>query len=303
MQQTILGPCKYIVGDYKYIHMLISFIIPTRNSQQVLPLCLDSIRKQTVPNNVYEILVVDNESTDSTRFIAETNEVRFFSIPGKPSQACTQRNIGAQNAMGKYLFFLDHDMELEPELLQTFQNNALKKRDSIDAWYIPEKIKSSSKIFEKVRNFERSFYNGTFIDAARIIKKDVFDTTQKYDVSLSAGPADWDMDIQLSLAGAKFAMLNSYIIHHEEALSIHNYFAKKKFYKTGIEQYKQKWKQKDAQIYVKVIQKQLGIQYRFFTVFFENGKYKRILHNPILFGMLIVMKLVIACQYFFSKRR
>ncbi len=280
------------------LHMLLSIIIPTRNSETVLPMCLKAIDKQTAAHGDYEVIVVDNESTDATHTIALQHHARFFSVKGKPSKACEQRNTGAHYAKGEYLFFLDHDMELHRKLIETFLKQI---HNNTDAWYIPENIKASSALFEKLRNYERSFYTGTPVDAARILRKKMFAKTKGYDPALSSGPADWDMDIQLKLAGAKFDIVHSTIIHHEENLGITAYFSKKAFYTDGIEKYQQKWKRLHQAMYKHVVARQLGMPYRFFTVFVERGKYKEVLKHPLLFLALIVMKLYIGINFVLSK--
>ncbi len=87
--------------------MLFSVIIPTFNRAALLREALDSIFAQTFTD--YEVIVVDDGSTDDTSAVIAGygNRIRFFrqenSGPG------TARNLGIQNASGKYVAFLDSD--------------------------------------------------------------------------------------------------------------------------------------------------------------------------------------------------
>ncbi|GAH55484.1 unnamed protein product, partial [marine sediment metagenome] len=69
--------------------------------------------------------------------------------------------------------------------------NRCEKEDYITL-YIPEKIIGRG-FWIKVRDLERSFYNATYIDCVRFIKKGAFDKVGGFDETLT-GPEDWDFD-------------------------------------------------------------------------------------------------------------
>ena len=52
--------------------MHLSIIIPTRNREKLLTQCLESLVKQTYDKKKYEIIVVDNNSTDCTKRVVES---------------------------------------------------------------------------------------------------------------------------------------------------------------------------------------------------------------------------------------
>ena len=86
---------------------MISIIIPTYNEAKYLPLLLQSIKSQSFKD--YEIIVADNNSTDSTVEIAKTYGAQITSggLPG------AGRNAGAKIAKGDLLLFLDADVILK----------------------------------------------------------------------------------------------------------------------------------------------------------------------------------------------
>ncbi len=275
----------------------ISIIIPTKNSSHVLPICLAGIKAQDYPVNQVEVIVVDNDSADNTITIAKKFSARTISISGKAPLVCQQRNLGAEKAKGKYLLFLDHDMELSSGLLLDFADVLNHSENDTKAWFIPEVIITANDTLTKLRNFERSFYNQTPVDAVRIIERSTFFKTQtQYDPQLSGGPADWDLDIQLKEVGCQFGTITKPLYHHEERLGgIPNYIFKKSDWWGGIRAYKTKWAKKYRGRYQYIIDQQLGLKYRIFNVFIEKGKWKRALKRPDLYLEVMFVKLAMLC--------
>jgi glycosyltransferase involved in cell wall biosynthesis len=95
---------------------MISFIVIGKNIANTIAICLDSIGRFVRVNDIsdYETIYVDSDSTDNTISIAKKYPVRIFRITGEVN-AAIGRNVGAKNARGDILYFIDGDMELEPE--------------------------------------------------------------------------------------------------------------------------------------------------------------------------------------------
>ena len=62
----------------------------------------------------------------------------------------------------------------------------------LDALYVPERIVGEG-FWIKVRDFERSFYTGTVIDAVRFVRKRFFSSSWRIRRNF-LGPEDWDFD-------------------------------------------------------------------------------------------------------------
>jgi glycosyltransferase involved in cell wall biosynthesis len=274
----------------------ISIIIPTYNSEKVIESCLKAAKNQNYPKNKFEVIVVDNYSKDRTVSIAKSLGAKVFLLSGVPSQGCAQRNLGAEKSKSAYLFFLDHDMEMSENLLKNFSRKLIEANRKVDAWYVPERIIASNVFLTKIRTFERSFYDGTVVDAARIIKKERFYMTKQYDTSLSSGPADWDMDIQLKGTGCTFGIIDECVYHHEDHLSLLTYITKKTKYSSGGEIYKEKWR-KNASIYNQIVSKQYSPSYRLMGVFFENVKWKKVAKNFHKYIIVVFLRLCVGLIY------
>jgi glycosyltransferase involved in cell wall biosynthesis len=99
------------VGLGYSLKAMISFIVPAYNEETELPSTLAAIR--TAVSGVgqpFEIIVVDDASTDATPEIAEQAGARVVSIHRR--QIAASRNAGARAAQGEYLFFVDADTRI-----------------------------------------------------------------------------------------------------------------------------------------------------------------------------------------------
>lgn len=101
--------------------MFFSVIIPTRNRCDILAGALNSLRNQTFPADQYELIVVDNGSTDQTRGLVErlnrngVKQIRYIHEP-RPGLHWA-RHTGAREANGDVLAYTDDDAEVIPEWL------------------------------------------------------------------------------------------------------------------------------------------------------------------------------------------
>jgi glycosyltransferase involved in cell wall biosynthesis len=92
----------------------ISIVIPAYNASRTLVACLRAVAESEV--RPYELLVVDDGSTDETRSIAEQGGARVLASNGKKGPAHA-RNLGAREAKGDVLFFVDADVCISPASL------------------------------------------------------------------------------------------------------------------------------------------------------------------------------------------
>ncbi len=96
--------------------MLVSIIIPTHNRWPMLGEAVDSALAQTVSE--YEIIVVDDGSTDETARRLRDYGERLTVLAQTRRGVAAARNVGAAGASGKYLAFLDSDDLWHPRKLE-----------------------------------------------------------------------------------------------------------------------------------------------------------------------------------------
>jgi len=293
---------------------LVSIVITTKNESKNIENCLRSIQEQSYSN--IETIVVDNASTDQTQEIAQRYTEKVFD---KGPERSAQRNYGMIDiAEGDYVMFLDADMIMAPEVV-TSCVQFIESDNRFVALHIPEIILGKN-YWSKVRRFERTFYNGTVIDGARFFKKAIFVQVGGFDTNMS-GPEDWDIDKKLKQVGhigllpdlqkantLKSWALNHFItesgidlnktgyenviFHNESEFDMKVYLNKKGYYAQSFDTYINSWGKNDPDI-----KKQLGLFYRYFGVFLEQGKWKRLFSHPVLMGGMYWLRFLVGIKY------
>lgn len=124
--RQILGKASGDCGEGKAVRVDVSIIIPSKDNPEVLFGCIHSLTGRTQTDYSYEILIIDNGSSGENRQKIqkelellredERGKTQFHYIyrpmPFNFSKMC---NIGAQNAKGHFLLFLNDDMEIIQE--------------------------------------------------------------------------------------------------------------------------------------------------------------------------------------------
>jgi glycosyltransferase involved in cell wall biosynthesis len=265
--------------------MLVSVIITTKNEEKHIGNCLESIKKQTYPQDLIEVIVVDNNSDDRTKEIAGKYTDKVFD---KGPERSAQRNFGVEKSNGEYVLYLDADMILSKNVIRDCVEYVEKNNDTIGL-YITE-IVMGKKYWSKVRRFERSFYDATVIDCVRFIKKEIFQKIGGFDESMT-GPEDWDLDKKIRNAG-KVALIKTPVYHNESEFDLKKYLFKKAYYARQFDNYISKWGKDDEDV-----RKQFGICYRYFGVFFEKGKWKKLVAHPALAIGMYFLRFMVGIKY------
>lgn len=250
---------------------LVSVIVTTRNEERNIKTCLQSIRNQTYKN--IEILVIDNNSTDTTKKISKQFTNLIFN---KGPERSAQRNYGALKAKGKFLVFLDADMKLAPSVIEDCVNKMQSTK--CGGIIIPEESYGVG-FWARCKQLERSFYVGNdYIEAARFYKSNVFNEVGGFDEGLT-GPEDWDLSQRVR---DKFGLsrIYSFIYHNEGELSLKTTLKKKFYYSKKILKYSSK---NENSSFTK---KQLSLVSRY-AIFLSNPK--KLFRHPIIgLGMLFM---------------
>lgn len=105
--------------------MFLSFIIPVYNTEEYLDECLQSLLSQDIPTEDYEIICVNDGSTDGSLEILRQYEQGYSSvkvIDQKNGGVCRARNTGLRAAKGNYIWFFDSDDVLQQNSLGLLRN-------------------------------------------------------------------------------------------------------------------------------------------------------------------------------------
>lgn len=218
---------------------LVSIVIPTFNSGGIIGECLESIRAQTY--RPIEIIIVDSHSQDTTREVAKGFGATVLIFGPKQSApfekvfaAPQQRNFGAVQAKGEYIYYLDSDMRLTPTVVQEALHCIQK--EGADAVIIPE-FSYGTGFWAQCRILEKAcYYHDPLVDAARFVKKEVWQKLGGLDATLGGGD-DWDFQYRLNQAGFKTLRTKADVRHYEVNVSLGKQIKKKFVYGQTVDKY------------------------------------------------------------------
>ena len=295
---------------------LVSLVVRTKNEQERIERCLKSCLHQDYPS--IELIVVDNESTDGTQKIAEKYTDLVFN---HGPERIAQGNYGMLSiAKGKYVMYVDADMILEPGLISAAVSEAEKLGNV--GLYINEVVLGRG-FWGSMRRFERTFYNGTCIDAARFLRRAEVLKVGGFDEVTFPSPSaeDWDLDRRMKDLGNLSSLVyhplqkeswnqevlnyvssllpsrpTTYqgLFHDEAHVTPVVYLKKKSYYSNTMLNYQQKWGLNDP-----TVKRQFGIKYRFLGVFLEDKKWKLALKHPIMFLSIFAFRIAVGANYLF----
>lgn len=147
---------------------LVSVIVPVHNGEKVIDRCLRAIYESTYRN--FEVVVVDDCSTDGTLGVVERYPVKLVSLK-KHAGVSKARNLGAESASGEFLVFIDADCILQRDTLELMVRAKLGgKADVIGGTYtlIPYDAENFFSTFQSIyvnycetRNWENPDYVAT----------------------------------------------------------------------------------------------------------------------------------------------
>ena len=125
---------------------LISIIVPFLNSEKTLDICLKSILNQTINN--YEIILIDNNSTDNSKDIAISyskryNFIKYYNIQKR--SVSIARNKGLNEAKGNIICFIDSDDVISKDYLKIMYKNLINN-DMVICSFTNNKNKLNAKI-------------------------------------------------------------------------------------------------------------------------------------------------------------
>lgn len=212
--------------------MKVSVIVPTFNANGRIANCIKSILSQKFDE--FEVIVVNDGSTDSTAEIAKKSGAKVFSkINQGPAIA---RNFGAQKAKGSILVFIDDDCITEKnwlsEMVLPFEDKnvvgvqgAYKSRQKeLCARFIQMEIEDR---YEKIKSAKNIDWIGSYSAAYR---RDVFFSVQGYDSSFpTSSGEDPELSFKLQKAGNRLVFNPKAIVFHQHDTDFFKYFKKKFF--------------------------------------------------------------------------
>jgi glycosyltransferase involved in cell wall biosynthesis len=181
----------------------ISVIVPVRNGRLHLPQCLDALVRSEY--STFEVIVVDDCSTDITPQIAERYKTRYLQT-SRAMGPGGARNLGSQHARGDILVFIDSDVMVPPGLLSLLAEDFSRdpgvsavfgSYDDKPAW--PTFIAQYKNLMHHYVHQISSESSVTFWAGCGAIRKSVFDEIGGFDGTQYTAPSIEDIALGLKL--------------------------------------------------------------------------------------------------------
>lgn len=169
----------------------ITVVIPAFNEEKYLARCLQALQKQTYPKNKFDVLVVDNNSTDATAAIAKKFAATI--VTEKKQGHVFSLNTGLKKATGDILAVTDADSIPSRDWLTTMANIFTDPRvvGVTGALTTDAKNKTVKKLFKNVHNsfqiLHFSLNRPTFYGPNMAIRKEAFKKLKSVDTRYRIG--------------------------------------------------------------------------------------------------------------------
>ena len=234
---TSRGPASHASEGPGRMAVETSIVIPVWNNLELTRQCLESIWQNT-PADSFEVIVVDNGSTDcTTEFLyQEQTAGRLRAVFNKQNlgfaKACNQ---GARAARGDYLVFLNNDTIVTQDWLEELINCA-KKDGSIaivgaKLLFPDDTVQHAGAVFnnyKKVYHIYRNFHKDhpavnkerefqTITAACMLIKKDLFFKAGLFEEGYQNGFEDVDLCLTIKRLGYKIFYTPKSVVYHLES--------------------------------------------------------------------------------------
>jgi glycosyltransferase involved in cell wall biosynthesis len=205
---------------------VLSIIIPVYNGEKYVHGCLDSIIRTAIPVE-YEILVVDDGSTDRTQSIVKDFPCQYINI--EKSGVARARNVGIAHATGEILLFFDSDTRLTKNtiinFLEVFDSNP--ELCVVQGKWVQDCPSANfNTLFHLNKwsyNFECLLAGGGRAAVSELmtgclgIRKEVFKKVGGFDENYKrAGGEEWELGFRI--------VRNKYLIYYYDSIAVYHNF-------------------------------------------------------------------------------
>lgn len=218
---------------------MITVILCTYNRDKYIYNVLKSVAENDYPRSEYEIVLVNNNSTDNTeaecrRFAADFPDITFRYFVETQQGLSYARNCGIHNALGDLLVYVDDDATVNKDYLRTYADFFARNPHTMaaggpilpvyetaePAWmthYTRQLVTGKLYLGDKEREFPKGAFPG---GGNSCYRKSVFDAVGCFNVELGRkgnsliGAEEKDLFDKMTTRGIKFYYLPTAILYH-----------------------------------------------------------------------------------------
>lgn len=220
---------------------ILSIVVPMYNVEQYIEKCIRSIEEQDVNRALYEVLIVNDGSSDKSVSVVNKLQKEFPNITlihKENGGASSARNVGIERASGEYIWFVDSDDFIEPNVLEyLFSLLERYDLDYLGFGIYDIKVGERKDGFEKVKRPQNIISGLEYIrdydisksPCTHILKTDIY---RKYNIRFIEGVIYEDYDFVLRMY--KHCDRMKFV-----ALPVYNYVIRESGSVTSIKSYSQ----------------------------------------------------------------
>ena len=191
--------------------IFVSVIIPVYNGIKYLNKCLDAIFASSYKS--YEVIVVDDCSTDNSAEIACEKGATVFQLP-QQSGPSAARNYAAKKARGEILFFVDADVLVQQGTIARMVNDFNENPDIVALFGSYDDKPAERNFFSQYKNLSHHFVHQqssndafTFWAGCGAIHKEIFNKVGGFDQERYPRPAIEDIELGYRMKSMEYKIL------------------------------------------------------------------------------------------------
>lgn len=223
----------------KTVLPVISVITPTFNRENELPFLVQSIQNQTLDHSLFEMIIVDDGSTDNTESlipsILENIDFNLKYLTKNNQGPGAARNHGIDNSRGDLILFIDSDCEADERWMEVIYDEYLNNR--YDACGGPDAAKKDFTPLQKAIDYSMTSFittGGMRGHSTKMIAK-FYPRSHNMGVTKTLikqvggfGSLRHGQDIELShrirKSGAKIRFIPNAVVYHRRRTSLRSFF-------------------------------------------------------------------------------
>lgn len=192
----------------------LTVLVPVLNGRELLPRSLGALLDSDLPRDAWELVVVDDGSTDGTGEWAKDVGDRVLSVPGGPLGPGFARNFGAQDARGEVLAFVDADVCVHPDALRRTLEWFEASEDVGAVFGAYDDAPASPDFLSQYRNLYHRYVHirgageaETFWAGCGAVRRDLFLSLGGFDTERYPRPQIEDIELGYRIRGAGYRII------------------------------------------------------------------------------------------------
>ena len=207
----------------------VSVIIPTHNQKEILAKTLDYLILQDYPKDQYEIIVVDDGSTDGTQEMVKSkmgSKVGLRYLYQKQRGPHFARNLGIEKARGEIIIFVDSDIFTPPNFISEHVTFHQKFGDVVVSGPTVRTDRLDNVFADanrrKVKKWLFDFSGPSFITSNLSVRRKSLIRVGGFDEQFTGfGWHDWELGLRLKKLGLKAKRnINAVVYHYKKKINL-----------------------------------------------------------------------------------